>query len=261
MPRRSPRCRPRERDRSTLPPIVRSPATYLSLADGGARVDPGAPDARTFDVMRALTGWVLAHGRVVVLAWAVLTVAGGFAASQISGELTQSFASPGREGFDANAEIAERFGAGGAVPPIVLVGGDEQAPRARGEGGARRAAGDRRRRRGRGARGRAARPRRGGREPGRARGGAQGRGAGAGRRDGRDRAGRGLVRRRGTRPADRDAARRRRRAGGAGVRVRLVPRARARCWWPPSRSSRRSWCCSGWRSSPTSRSSCSSSSA
>ncbi len=89
--------------------------------------DPRAPDARTFDVMRALTGWVLAHGRVVVLAWAVLTVAGGFAASQISGELTQSFASPGREGFDANAEIAERFGAGGAVPPIVLVGGDEQA--------------------------------------------------------------------------------------------------------------------------------------
>ena len=77
--------------------------------------------------MGGLTRWVLSHGRLVVLTWVVLTIAGGFAASRISGELTRSFASPGREGFDANAEIAERFGAGGAVPPIALVGGDTKA--------------------------------------------------------------------------------------------------------------------------------------
>ena len=74
-----------------------------------------------------MTRWVLAHGRVVVLAWLLLTVAGGFAASRISDELTRSFASPGREGFDANAEIVERFGVGGDVPPIALVGGDAEA--------------------------------------------------------------------------------------------------------------------------------------
>ena len=81
----------------------------------------------TVAAMRSLTRWVLAHRRVVVVAWALLTVAGGYAASQVSDSLVRSFASPGREGFDANAEIAERFGAGGAVPPIVLVGGDERA--------------------------------------------------------------------------------------------------------------------------------------
>ena len=115
--------------------------------------------------MGGLTKWVLAHGRVVVLVWVVLTLAGGFAASRIAGELTQSFASPGREGFDANAEIAERFGAGGAVPPIALVGGDEQALERVARAIARRAARHRRRRRRRGARVRAARPRRRGREP------------------------------------------------------------------------------------------------
>ena len=60
----------------------------------------------------------------MVLFWVVLTVAGGVAAPQVSGALSQSFSSPGREGFDTNAEIADRFGTGGAVPPIVLVGGD-----------------------------------------------------------------------------------------------------------------------------------------
>src|SRR5680860_288178 len=83
--------------------------------------------------MTRLTDWVLTHGRIVVLAWVVLTIAGAVAASQISDALSQSFSAPGREGFDANREIAERFGAGGATSPIVLV--------ARDGGGAQRAFG------------------------------------------------------------------------------------------------------------------------
>jgi RND superfamily putative drug exporter len=72
-----------------------------------------------------LTDWVLSHGRLVVLLWVALTVAGAGAASQISGALSQSFSAPGREGFDANQEIAERFGAGGATSPVVLVAREE----------------------------------------------------------------------------------------------------------------------------------------
>src|SRR4051812_19329713 len=79
--------------------------------------------------MATWTRWVLAHGRIVALVWVLLTVAGGAAASQISDSLSQSFSSPGREGFDTNAEVLKRFGAGGSVPPVVLVadGRPEQA--------------------------------------------------------------------------------------------------------------------------------------
>ncbi len=71
--------------------------------------------------MTTVTSWVLRHGRLVALGWLLLTLAGGFAASQISGALSQSFDAPGREGFDTNREIVERFGAGGSLSPIVLV--------------------------------------------------------------------------------------------------------------------------------------------
>ncbi len=68
-----------------------------------------------------LTDWVLRHGRLVVLAWTVLALAGMAAASQIGGALSLSFDAPGREGFDANRTIVQTFGAGGGLSPVVLV--------------------------------------------------------------------------------------------------------------------------------------------
>ena len=106
----------------------------VSVTNRRPGVDVYADDATIFLSGRprrviGLTRWVLRHRRLVVLGWALLTLAGVAAASQISGALSQSSSAPGREGFDTNAAIVERFGAGGAVPPIVLVadGADRDA--------------------------------------------------------------------------------------------------------------------------------------
>ena len=71
--------------------------------------------------MPRLTTFVLAHRRLVVLAWVVLTVAGAWAAATISESLSQSFDAPGRPAFAANREIVGTFGTGGVVPPAALV--------------------------------------------------------------------------------------------------------------------------------------------
>ena len=72
--------------------------------------------------MTTLTRWVLRHGRLVALAWVLLTLGGLFAVTQIGDALSQRFDAPGREGFEANQEILARTGAGGSLAPIVLVG-------------------------------------------------------------------------------------------------------------------------------------------
>ncbi len=73
--------------------------------------------------MELLTRWVLRHGRLVALAWVLLTIGGVFAVTQIGDALSQRFDAPGREGFEANQTILQRTGAGGSLAPIVLVGG------------------------------------------------------------------------------------------------------------------------------------------
>src|SRR5262245_51320657 len=72
--------------------------------------------------MSALTRWVLAHKKTVVISWVVLTVAGIAAAGPASRALDQKFSVPHREGWDTNQEIAAKYnGTGGDSSPLVAV--------------------------------------------------------------------------------------------------------------------------------------------
>jgi RND superfamily putative drug exporter len=71
--------------------------------------------------MATLTQWVLRHKKLVVGVWLVLAI-GGFAAIKPAGDaLSTSFNIPGSEAFKANRRIAQIYGNGGDVAPIVAV--------------------------------------------------------------------------------------------------------------------------------------------
>jgi putative drug exporter of the RND superfamily len=73
------------------------------------------------NAMAALTRWVLGHKKLVVGLWIALAIA-GFAAMKPAGDaLSTSFNIPGSEAFSANARIAQVYGNGGDVAPIVPV--------------------------------------------------------------------------------------------------------------------------------------------
>jgi RND superfamily putative drug exporter len=70
--------------------------------------------------LSSLTRWVLAHKRIVVVAWLLLTVAGIAAAGPASKALDQRFSVPGKEGWETNVAIAERYaGTGGDTAPLL----------------------------------------------------------------------------------------------------------------------------------------------
>jgi RND superfamily putative drug exporter len=70
----------------------------------------------------ALTRWVLAHKRTVVVTWVVLTIAGIAAAGPASEALDQEFSVPGKEGWETNVAIAEQYGGtGGDSAPLIPV--------------------------------------------------------------------------------------------------------------------------------------------
>ena len=72
--------------------------------------------------MSSLTRWVLAHKRIVVAAWLVLTVAGIAAAGPAADALKQRFSVPGKEGWEANQALVARYGGtGGDSAPLVPV--------------------------------------------------------------------------------------------------------------------------------------------
>src|SRR2546426_9180947 len=72
--------------------------------------------------MSSLTRWVLAHKRIVVVFWAVLTIVGIAAAGPASKALKQKFSVPGREGYETNVAIAKRYaGTGGDNAPLIPV--------------------------------------------------------------------------------------------------------------------------------------------
>ena len=68
-----------------------------------------------------LTRWVLAHKRLVVVFWVIVTVAAFAAVGPAVDALSEEFTLPGREGFETNREIAAIYGNGGDVAPIVPV--------------------------------------------------------------------------------------------------------------------------------------------
>jgi RND superfamily putative drug exporter len=71
--------------------------------------------------LSTLTGWVLAHKRVVAALWLVITIAGFAAIHPASNALSKQFTVPGREGFETNAKIVQLYGSGGDVAPLVPV--------------------------------------------------------------------------------------------------------------------------------------------
>jgi uncharacterized membrane protein YdfJ with MMPL/SSD domain len=73
--------------------------------------------------MSSLTRWVLAHKRVVVIGWIVLTIAGIAAAGPASKGLKAEFSVPDKESWKTNVEIAERYGSdlNGSTPLVPVV--------------------------------------------------------------------------------------------------------------------------------------------
>jgi putative drug exporter of the RND superfamily len=72
--------------------------------------------------MTQLTEWVLAHKRLVVGFWFLVTIAAFAAIGRAGNALSEEFNTvPGREAFETNREIAAIYGSGGEVAPIVPV--------------------------------------------------------------------------------------------------------------------------------------------
>src|SRR5882762_4299234 len=72
--------------------------------------------------MAALTRWVLAHRRLVVCFWVVLTLVGMASAGSATKALKQKFSVPGKEAWVTNQQIAHRFhGTGGNNAPLLAV--------------------------------------------------------------------------------------------------------------------------------------------
>jgi putative drug exporter of the RND superfamily len=73
------------------------------------------------NAMTTLTGWVLGHKRLVVALWVVLAAAGVAAMGPADRAFQQQFTIPGKEAFAANSQIAQTYGNGGDVAPLVPV--------------------------------------------------------------------------------------------------------------------------------------------
>jgi RND superfamily putative drug exporter len=72
--------------------------------------------------MTPLTEWVLAHKRLVVGYWTIVTIAAFAAVGPAGDALSEEFNTvPGREAFETNREITAIYGSGGDVAPIVPV--------------------------------------------------------------------------------------------------------------------------------------------
>jgi RND superfamily putative drug exporter len=70
----------------------------------------------------SLTRWVLAHKKIVVISWILLTVAGIMAAGPASKALNQKFSVPNKEGWETNQAIASKYnGTGGDTSPLLPV--------------------------------------------------------------------------------------------------------------------------------------------
>jgi RND superfamily putative drug exporter len=72
--------------------------------------------------MASLTRWVLAHKRIVVIFWLVLTLVGMASAGSATKALKQKYSVPGKEGFVTNQQISHDFhGTGGNGAPLLPV--------------------------------------------------------------------------------------------------------------------------------------------
>src|SRR5438270_12865217 len=69
-----------------------------------------------------ITSFVLAHKRVVVGFWILVTLVGMASAGSATKALKQKFSVPGKEGWVTNEQITHRFhGTGGNSAPLLAV--------------------------------------------------------------------------------------------------------------------------------------------
>src|SRR3954471_22848789 len=96
-------------------------------------------------MISSITQWCVRHRRLVIGLWVLLVLIGGAAAGPASKAMNQKFSVPGKEGWEANKEIAQRFhGTGGnssPLVPVVTLKGGAAASRAQLAGLERRVAG------------------------------------------------------------------------------------------------------------------------
>jgi RND superfamily putative drug exporter len=71
--------------------------------------------------MNVVTRFVLAHKRLVVGCWIAVTIAAFAAIGPAGSSFAQRDTIPGREGYETNKELAEIYGSGGDIAPIVPV--------------------------------------------------------------------------------------------------------------------------------------------
>jgi RND superfamily putative drug exporter len=71
--------------------------------------------------MRAVSGFVLGHKRVVAVFWLVVLVAGGMASARLASRLSAQFPLPGTVSYQANQQILRLYGNGGSGYPEVAV--------------------------------------------------------------------------------------------------------------------------------------------
>ncbi len=71
--------------------------------------------------MNVLMRFVLAHKRLVVGCWIAVTIAAFAAIGPAGSSFAQRDTIPGREGYETNKELAEIYGNGGDIAPIVPV--------------------------------------------------------------------------------------------------------------------------------------------
>ncbi len=71
--------------------------------------------------MTTLTRWVLAHKRLVALAWIVITLVGIATVGSTTSSFSKKFSDPGREGYATNSQILQQFHNGGRYAPLLAV--------------------------------------------------------------------------------------------------------------------------------------------
>ncbi len=72
-------------------------------------------------MMTSITRWVLAHKRLVIGTWIVVTLVGIATVSNAVGAFSNQFSVPGREGFTTNQQILRIYHNGGNYPPLLSV--------------------------------------------------------------------------------------------------------------------------------------------
>ncbi len=72
--------------------------------------------------LSTMAGFVLCHRRLVIGAWLLVLVAGGFASSRLADRLTVDFSLPGQPGYETAKRIEATYGTtAGFQPPTIVV--------------------------------------------------------------------------------------------------------------------------------------------